>query len=49
MYSNYKIAVHITFFLGKNYLNRINFLRKIVDSYKKISKNAVLIGTQSIA
>ena len=39
MYSNYKIAVHITFFLGKNYLNRINFLRKIIDSYKKISKN----------
>ena len=39
MNSNYKIAVHITFFLGKNYLNRINFLRKIIDSYKKISKN----------
>jgi hypothetical protein len=39
MYSNYKIAVHITFFLGKNYLNRINFLRKIIDCYKKISKN----------
>jgi hypothetical protein len=39
MYSNYKIAVHITFFLGKNYLNRINFLRKIIVSYKKISKN----------
>jgi hypothetical protein len=39
MYSNYKIAVHITFFLGKNYLNRINFLRKIIDSYKKISRN----------
>ena len=39
MHFNYKIAVHITFFLGKNYLNRINFLRKIIDSYKKISKN----------
>jgi len=39
MYSNYKIAVHITFFLGKNYLNRINFLIKIIDSYKKISTN----------
>ena len=39
MHSNYKIAVHITLFLGKNYLNRINFLRKIIDCYKKISKN----------
>jgi hypothetical protein len=39
MHSNYKIAVHITFFLGKNYLSRINFLRKIIDCYKRISKN----------
>ena len=36
---NYKIAVHITFFLGKNYLNRIEILKKVINSYKKISKN----------
>jgi len=37
-YTTYKVAVHITFFLGKNYLERLNFLRKIVKNYKKISK-----------
>jgi hypothetical protein len=36
--SNYKVAVHITFFLGKNYLERLKFLKKIVKNYKNISK-----------
>ena len=41
---NYKIAVHITFFLGKNYLNRIEILKKVINSYKKISKNLDIFG-----
>ena len=37
---NYKIAIHITSYVDKNYLERFNFLKKIVGNYKFISKNS---------
>ena len=37
---NYKIAIHITSYVDKNYLERFNFLKTIVRNYKYISKKS---------